>query len=105
LEVFAWSCCSAAPRSAIRSLYRWQWCGQRGHPKRPSETPLEYQPFVEETIPGELASSLTNLYVQLRYCQRVPAQAQLDELFDWWQRYQAEELEWTKAADDGAAAQ
>ena len=69
---------STAPRpepepvvSSIRQLYAavLRWCGERRRPRAPADTPLEYEPALDEELGNELGRDLTDAYVLARYAE------------------------------------
>lgn len=73
------------PGAALRRLYRWalRQAAQRGHPRRPAETPWEYLPDLVEAFEAqkeEAVRALTDYYVRLRYGERAPTPEEVEKL-------------------------
>jgi len=70
--------------AALRRLYRWalRQAAQRGHPRRPAETPWEFLPDLTKAFEAQkdAAQALTDYYVRLRYGGRAPTSEEVEKL-------------------------
>jgi hypothetical protein len=72
------------PGAALRRLYRWalRQAAQRGHPRRPAETPWEFLPDLTKAFEAQkdAAQALTDYYVRLHYGGRAPTSEEVEKL-------------------------
>lgn len=74
----------------VRKLYREMLleAAEEGHPRRPPETPLEFQEELDEVFAGFQVevSALTRAYLLVRYGDRQPDEEQLRQLVEAYER-------------------
>ena len=77
-------------RTGVRALYAGMLdlMAERQRPRRPTQTPAEYQPQTLAELPGasDALAALTAAYVEARYAEREPDAARLDQLKAAWRR-------------------
>ncbi len=92
---------STAPRpepepvvSSIRQLYSavLRWCGERRRPRAPADTPLEYEPALDEELGNKLGRDLTDAYVLARYAEEDADPEVVRSLRERWEAYCHSEL-------------
>ncbi|HEX6513098.1 MAG TPA: DUF4129 domain-containing protein, partial [Chloroflexota bacterium] len=73
--------------SSIRQLYALalRWCRQRQRPRRPAETPMEFEPVLDELVGPPLARDLTSAYLIARYGERDPGDSEVARLRRRWE--------------------
>ena len=83
----------APPPSSVRQLYAaaLRWCRERDRPRRPGDTPLEFEPVLDDETGGALARDLTQAYVLARYAEREPAEPEVDALSQRWEHVRRSE--------------
>jgi hypothetical protein len=76
-------------RSTIRHLYAevLRWCRDAQRPRRPAETPLEFEPALGEALDLPLAQDLTGAYVSARYAETEVAEERVANLQRRWQEH------------------
>ncbi|HLY64839.1 MAG TPA: DUF4129 domain-containing protein [Chloroflexota bacterium] len=81
------------PPHSVRALYLavLRWSRERGRPRNPGETPLEFEPALAERLPTTFAEDLTSAYEQVRYAERPLEQAVVQPLLEAWQSEAVEE--------------
>ena len=79
-------------RERVRRLYLalLQRAAQAGHPRRPDQTPFEYEAALRPRVAGEenALDTLTSAFVQARYSRREFPQEEVNLLRRIWQRLQ-----------------
>ena len=80
-------------RDRVRRLYLalLQRAAQAGHPRRPDQTPFEYEAALKPRVAGEenALDTLTSAFVQARYSRREFQSEEVSLLRRIWQRLQA----------------
>lgn len=77
----------SVPLSSVRQLYTavLRWCREHEHPREPAETPLEFQPVLEEQLDGELGRDVTLTYLHARYAEVEVPEGEVRALRERWE--------------------
>ncbi|MBV9281469.1 MAG: DUF4129 domain-containing protein [Chloroflexi bacterium] len=80
------------PPDSVRGLYRsmLHWCRERGRPRRPDETPGEFEPALARHVPPDLARRVTAAYIAVRYGRASLPDEERELLLEGWRQYQGE---------------
>jgi hypothetical protein len=90
----------------VRGLYRTvlQLCREQGRPRRPDETPGEFEPTLAQIVPPDLARRVTAAYVKVRYGRVSLPAGETESLIDRWEEYQRGADEQLPQGPDGSGA-
>jgi hypothetical protein len=80
---------------SVRGLYRslLQLCRDHGRPRRPDETPNEFEPTLAQIVSPGLSRQVTAAYVKVRYGRIPLPRAEVEPLVARWREYQGEGTE------------